>query len=199
MNYFQSIPYHFPPVEDNLISTDLFLTACSTFITFTELLGPVLSRAKNSVLVNINILRERYDLDHTRYSYIHELILNEDSEPDPAIYISLIWLKRAMEFIYHFLLRLTTSTDTTLPQDAYYAYEISLKPYHGFIIRALVYMLINIVPSKESLMDTLVQGAHGGREQLFLDISEYIKRMKDSLRAVDKLLDEYQLVDNRVV
>ena len=199
MNYFQSIPYHFPPVEDNLISTDLFLTACNTFITFTDLLGPVLSRAKDSVMVNINILRERYDLDHTRYSYIHELILDEESEPDPTMYLSLIWLKRAMHFIYHFLLRLTTSTDTTLPQDAYHAYEMSLKPYHGFIIRALVYMLINIAPNKESLIDTLVQGAPGGSEQLFLDITEYIKRMEDNLRAVDKLLDEYQLVDNRVV
>lgn len=199
MNYFQSIQHHFPPVEDNLISTALFLTACNTFITFTDLLGPVLSRAKDSVLVNISILRERYDLDHTKYSYIHELILDEDSEPVPDMYLSLIWLKRAIEFIYHFLLRLTTSTDTTLPQDAYHAYEISLKPYHGFLIRALVYMLINIAPSKENLFDTLVQGAPGGREQLFVDISEYIKKMEDNVRGVDKVLDEYQLVDNRVV
>ena len=60
-------------------------------------------------------------------------------------------------------------------------------------------MLINIAPSKENLFDTLVQGAPGGREQLFVDISEYIKKMEDNLRGVDKVLDEYQLVDNRVV
>ena len=28
-----------------------------------------------------------------------------------------------------------------------------------------------------------------------MDISEYIKQMEDNLRGVDKVLDEYQLVD----
>ncbi|KAI6662021.1 Glycolipid transfer protein-like [Oopsacas minuta] len=200
MNYFQSIPNHFPDIEEGgWIPTDHFLTACNTFITFTDLLGPVLSRAKDSVTVNINILRKRYDRDNTKYMYLHELILDEDSEPDPAIYISLIWLKRAIEFIYIFLKQLTTSTHTSLPQDAYHAYQISLKPYHGFIIRSLVYMLINIAPSKDNLINTLVQGSLGGREQLFLDINEYIKPMATNLRAVDKLLDDNQLVDNTVV
>ena len=200
MTYFKQFENRFQPIEGNSpIPTEQFLSACSTFIVFTDLLGPVLSRAKDSVIWNIKILRQRYECDKTKYAFIHKLILNESSEPDHTVYLSLIWLKRAIEFTYHFLYQLITSNHTSLPQDAYYAYGISLKPYHGFIVRGLVYMLVNIAPSKDNLIDTLIQGDQGGREQLFKDIDEFITPMNTNLSAIDKLLEEHQLIDNTIV
>ena len=200
MNYFKQIENRFESIEENSpIPTAQFLNACSTFIAFTDLLGPVLSRAKDSVVGNINLLRQRYELDTTKYAFIHKLILNKCSEPDPTICLSLIWLKRAVEFIYHFLSQLITSDHTSLPQDAYYAYGLSLKPYHGFIIRGLVYMLVNIAPSKDNLIATLIQGDEGGRGQLFKDIEHYVNSMSTNLTAVNKLLEDHQLFDNTLV
>ena len=200
MNYFKQIEDRFESIEeDSPIQTEQFLRACSTFIAFTDLLGPVLSRAKDSVVGNIRVLRRRYECDTNKYAYMHKLILNDYSQPDGNIYLSIIWLKRAVEFTYHFLSQLITSHHTSLPQDAYYAYGLSLRPYHGFIIRGLVYMLVNIAPSKDTLIETLIQGDEGGREQLFIDIADFIRPMCASLTALNKLLEDLQLFDNTVV
>lgn len=201
MTYFQLLTHRFQPTEeeDSPILTEPFLDACTNFITFSDFLGPVLSRAKENIRGNITPLRERYESDPTLYTSIQQLIYNHTADPDEASVISLIWLKRAVEFVYHFLQKLISSPLTSLPQDAYHAYELSLRPFHGWIVRGLVYMLINIAPSKESLVQTLAQGDPGGRERLFVDIEEFIRPMGSNLAVLNKFLADNQLSDNTVV
>eukprot|EP00920_Eleutheroschizon_duboscqi_P037766 GHVT01090428.1.p1 GENE.GHVT01090428.1~~GHVT01090428.1.p1 ORF type:complete len:135 (-),score=20.58 GHVT01090428.1:247-651(-) len=91
--------------------------------------------------------------------------------------VSLLWMKRALDFILQFLEKLMiTGLEKTSYDNAREAYEFVLKPYHGWLVANIVIVAFNLCPTREQLRERLgFTGVEDSKEkvQKLLDVARY--------------------------
>ncbi|XP_013414096.1 pleckstrin homology domain-containing family A member 8-like [Lingula anatina] len=107
---------------------------------------------------NIRKINEKYKTNPSAFSTLQAIVLYEKSVGQSQLSNSatqaLLWLKRALHFIKEFLGELV-SGEQDLTKAATKAYERSLKPYHGWVVRGVFSLAAKAAPYREEFLKHL--------------------------------------------
>ena len=158
----------FPSViNDELIDTRQFLDASRGIVQFVEFLGTVFSPVKSDINGNITKLAAIYEKSPTDYEHLHNIIKSELELPEGEFHIgtdALLWLTRAIEYIKVFLTLFVQDFDNnqnqkSLEQYFGFAYEATLKKYHGWFVQKIFGLCLKAAPGRDSLLKLLSRSA----------------------------------------
>jgi len=106
-------------------------------------------------------LSRKYSEDPERFAYIEDMIEHEVCTGESTIASdSLLWLKRVLHFIYLFLRRLVIDHERnergeSLLENMRVSYELSLKPYHNWMLQKLFMILCRAAPTRQELINSM--------------------------------------------
>merc|ERR1711998_245181 len=126
------------PLDADGVSTAAFLDACESILPLFDRMGSVFGQVKGDIGGNITKLRKSAAADEANAATLQKLVqVDIDSKKTTksgSATESLLWLKRAFEFIILLLDKLSNTTDE-MKVCANAAYEATLSKFHGWIIR----------------------------------------------------------------
>lgn len=191
MSLFSVAQHRFHLLSDgDQIETNSFLLACSEIVPFFDKLGSTaFSPVKSDINGNIQRLRTKYETDHDKYSTLQSIV---DSEIDEGVHIGkysctlgLLWLKRALEFIYVFL-DTVVSGEHDLVKCANIAYESSLRKYHGWIVKGIFTIAVRAVPYYDPFIQSLKVDTSLRNEEVLEHIQSSLEQLKTNIDEINK-------------
>ncbi|XP_023225548.1 glycolipid transfer protein-like [Centruroides sculpturatus] len=200
--------YRYPEVNaEGKIDLFLFLEASRGIEKFVELLGTAFYPVKNDIHGNIEKLLKIYNMDKEKFKYVNNIVESEiNLEEEEKIGIdALLWLKRALEYIQVFLTCFVEdyqekkNTEDLTP---YFkkAYELKLKPYHGWFVQQLFALCIKVAPFRKDLIKLLGTGMENFNEEIIMnDIEEFLNSLNSNLEIIVAMYDENNLNSTKVV
>lgn len=236
MSYMFHAQHHFqPPSTDDLIETIPFLNASNEVLLIIDYLGPsflksAFQRTRSDIAGNISTIKGKYSRDPVKYHTINGLLEDERVNECSEATVALLWLKRALEFLYHFSLLLlkdegstTGETDKTkgerkdtangtlrdtsnnertdkeeneekeyisMSTITLEAYELSLKPFHNYLLQGLFYLVAYVLPSKEDFLKLLAGNDKSKEQEAIEELSEFTKGLEPNLKIINKIYIE---------
>ncbi|ELT88921.1 hypothetical protein CAPTEDRAFT_199242 [Capitella teleta] len=153
-------------------------------------------------------LERIYITDHEKYSEFRPILQDEiernlTREKNSATN-SLLWLKRALQFIACLLDQIVKDEAKEEPSESIVpfclvAYENALKRYHGWMIQKVFQVLIKVAPRKKDLLRTLANGEECTDSQVVADMEPYVSLLNANINSVHNLLASMNLnFDDRV-
>ncbi|XP_022883773.1 glycolipid transfer protein 3-like [Olea europaea var. sylvestris] len=104
-------------------------------------------------------LEKVYDSDPLTYWDVVEILKKEVSEgrakKGPTCSKAFVWLTRSLDFSVALLKLLVKDTEMSIEQAIEKSYNITLKPWHGWISSAAYKVSLKLVPDTKSLIDIL--------------------------------------------
>lgn len=139
-----------------------FLDVCKLILPVVEHFGSALSIVKSDVGGNINRLESAYKADPEDGKFLYNIVRKEVAAGATLASSSntngLLWLTRAMDFLMAMLQNLADHLDWTLYQAASAAYQVTLKPYHGWIAASAFTVALNLCPGRKTFFSKLGPG-----------------------------------------
>ncbi|XP_013381773.1 pleckstrin homology domain-containing family A member 8 [Lingula anatina] len=141
------------------IPVQTFLQSCKAVVSiFDKLSSTAFAPVKMDISGNIRKINEKYKTNPSAFSTLQAIVLYEKSVGQSQLSNSatqaLLWLKRALHFIKEFLGELV-SGEQDLTKAATKAYERSLKPYHGWVVRGVFSLAAKAAPYREEFLKHL--------------------------------------------
>merc|ERR1711998_197742 len=139
-SFFPSVTAAFNSIElqDGKVPTKAFLDACELVLPLFDRMGSVFGQVKGDIGGNITKLRKSAAADEANAATLQKLVQvdidTKKTTKSGSATESLLWLKRAFEFIILLLDKLSNTTDE-MKVCANAAYEATLSKFHGWIIR----------------------------------------------------------------
>lgn len=161
-SFFGQMKCSFPKLllsDKDDIETRVFLDCCTEVSGFFDKLSTTaFAPVKADFIGNIKKINQKYSTNPEAFETLQKLVAyemskNQHLDPNSATQ-ALLWLKRGLEFIKEFLKEL--KVQTVLSAAGYTAYERSLKPYHGFVVRSVFSLAMRAAPYRTVLLAALV-------------------------------------------
>lgn len=180
-----------------------FLEASANLLDFIALLGVVFTPVHSDISQNIKTLTNASAKKSIKMDSVGDLVCfysKIKSLESETILSALLWLNRALEYIYYFL---------KLFIDDYYngnknpdltplfmkAYKKTLRQHHNLLIQGIVSVCMRAVPSRKVLIQTLLvdktdNDANIGadEEKLFVEMRDYHIRLSSNIDSINNLL-----------
>jgi hypothetical protein len=100
--------------------------------------------------------------------------------------VSMLWAKRAVQFIMTYLELLGTRDDLTAPKCAQLTYETVLMKYHGWFTSKAITAVMSLAPSREDIFSKL-----GLKVDPKTAIKEFVAILHPVIAELQRLLDEH--------
>jgi len=138
-----------------------FLALSHLLLCVLDKIGPTMAVLRLDVQRNIERLQELYLMDPAKYSTLTEIVEKEVKEGTARKVDScaraVLWLARSMDFTIALLQKLEEDTDEqSLAQLVEAAYEVSLKPWHGWISSAACKIALQLIPERKVFTSLLL-------------------------------------------
>eukprot|EP01135_Chromosphaera_perkinsii_P000099 Nk52_evm1s26 gene=Nk52_evmTU1s26 len=186
------------------VPTEDFLKACDGISMIFDVLGSIkFKMLKDDMCGNINRLRGKYESNRSACATLQSIIqleIRENTHQDKkSCTVGLLWLKRALEFILHFvdLVRKLPATESKLGGCAQEAYAKSLKPFHGMIVGGIFSVAVRSVPTREDLFMALSNEKAVGDDVVLFDMEEFVKGLSPVINAIDQYYKQSKLDSNQ--
>eukprot|EP00667_Euglena_gracilis_P016377 EG_transcript_17119 len=143
------------------VRTKEFLLVCQKLVDVLDSLGPAFSLVKNDISKNIGVLDKQYTTNPAKYCDMYGMVLEDARQAgqgDGTCACSLLWLKRAMEFLLRLVANLVSQRSLPMQSAVADAYEKTLRPYHSFAVRMVISGVTRAVPSRQSVEDRIGGG-----------------------------------------
>jgi hypothetical protein len=171
--------------DDNGIATTEFLEAAEAMTTIFDLLGSVaFSPVKSDLLGNIRKLRERQLAAPEESKTLQALVLSELGTNRHRATEGLVWLVRGLDFTAQALRHNISVPADELSSSFRTAYESTLKPHHGFMIRPIFSAAMSATPYRKDFYAKL--GGDPAKAHAALD------ECVDALETRVKILKAFQ-------
>eukprot|EP00296_Roombia_truncata_P008454 JP446939.1.p1 GENE.JP446939.1~~JP446939.1.p1 ORF type:complete len:203 (+),score=82.01 JP446939.1:41-649(+) len=185
-------------LEDGEIPVEVFLSACAEILPIFDRLGMVFKTVKSDIHGNLDKIGKAFKTTHascpTLTKMVQKDIADKNTKKDGLPTVSLLWLKRALEFITLLLGKLS-STDHEVKQCGQEAYDATLVKFHGFIVRKTFGAGMSAVPTKKDFC-----AKFGSDEaQTISEMAEYVKVFSPFLENIQQLYISNQLDDASTV
>jgi len=191
--------YHFEtPINNQSISTDQFLKASQGAVEFVSLCGRVFSPVRCDISGNIEKLTTIYSSEPASY-----LTLDSIVKSGPVGADALLWLTRALDYIYHFLfLFLQDFEEGTKSKNlsSFFesAYESTLKKHHNWFIQKIFQVCLLAVLDRDNFLLLLSNRPllttneliTQTEEAIFADIKTYISGLKQNLEVIQQIFKQ---------
>ena len=96
---------------------------------------------------------------------------------------SLLWLKRAMEFLVQLMANLMGDRSLGMDKAFSASYDKTLKPFHGRAVQWLIYGVTKVLPSRE-----FCEKEFGGGEDIYAPGTEFVDTFAPVLQELDTWL-----------
>lgn len=188
--------------EPSTVETAQFLACCRSVLPVFNVLGAtVFAPIKADIQGNIDKLHEKYETDRVGFAKLLDMVQKEVDEGKNATTgratEALLWLKRALEFILHFLSEIHANRGE-LSDCARRAYGKTLKPHHGWLVQGIFTLAVRAMPSmatfKRELAPSPPDASHPAyAAQLSADCGEYVAALQLVLEAINRFYRERSL------
>ncbi|CAA2984899.1 glycolipid transfer 3-like, partial [Olea europaea subsp. europaea] len=122
-------------------------------------IGPTMAVLRQDIHQNIQRLEKVYDSDPLTYWDVVEILKKEVSEgkakKGPTCSKAFVWLTRSLDFSVALLKLLVKDIEMSIEQAIEESYNITLKPWHGWISSAAYEVSLKLVLDTKSLIDIL--------------------------------------------
>ncbi|RDD41022.1 Pleckstrin homology domain-containing family A member 8 [Trichoplax sp. H2] len=186
---------------DGEIPSQPFLAACTEIISFLDIIGPTaFAPVKIDINGNIKKLQQKFYSKSSAYQTLQLMIMSEVEAKSTTVKNSatdaLLWLKRALEFIYHFLHRFSNG-EQDLVAAANYAYGKALKRFHGWMIRGVFSLACRAIPLRKDLIIALSsingQQTVATENDVIEDIMQYSKSLGSIIDIINNFYKKFNL------
>ncbi|CAK9155265.1 unnamed protein product [Ilex paraguariensis] len=137
-----------------------FLSLCDLIIQVLDKIGPTLTVLRQDIHQNIQRLEKFQESDPALYSNMVEILKKEASEGNARKRTScssaIVWLTRSMDFTVALLQLLVKDFDLNMEQAVQESYNITLKPWHGWICSTAYRVALKLLPDNKTLVSTLM-------------------------------------------
>mmetsp|Transcript_5682 Transcript_5682/g.10875 ORF Transcript_5682/g.10875 Transcript_5682/m.10875 type:complete len:199 (-) Transcript_5682:304-900(-) len=193
----------FPPVNtkwealpmDGDTPSTAFIEAVDAFVPIFDRLGAVFFPVKSDVGGNVEKLKKA--LAAAPADTLQELLKNEKAAKKhtakEAASLALLWLKRALQFIFVLLEKTTGGKDAN--KAAKEAYEVTLMQYHGFMVKKTFQMGLMAAPSTATMLGCLGQDP----TTVHADMKKFVDLSKPHMAKIDAFLRSEGLDDSSKV
>mmetsp|Transcript_1477 Transcript_1477/g.3985 ORF Transcript_1477/g.3985 Transcript_1477/m.3985 type:complete len:202 (+) Transcript_1477:83-688(+) len=142
-------------IVDNKVPAVEFLKAAEEFVPIFDRLGTIFTPVKADVGGNVKKLKDAHAANPV--ATIHELVIAEKAEGKHKLKtsasVALLWFKRAMQFIFTLLQKVSTGLDAN--KAAKEAYAETLAHYHGFMVKKTFEVGLMAAPSSDTMLGCL--------------------------------------------
>ncbi|XP_010247644.1 PREDICTED: glycolipid transfer protein 3 [Nelumbo nucifera] len=151
-----------PGVDPNVayLPTKPFLYTCNLLIQILDKIGPTMAVLRQDIHQNIQRLEKIYELDPSIYSNLIEILKKEAGEgvakKPTSCARALVWLTRSLDFTVNLLEKLAKDVGQNLEQVVEDAYNVSLKPWHGWISSAAYKVALKLIPDNKTFIKLLM-------------------------------------------
>ena len=179
-----------------------FLGASDGVRSFLSSLGPTLfSPVTSDIKGNIDKLNNFFQ-NNPECLTLGQILQKEknlygDSLDGKVASDALLWLSRGLDFVLLFLTLWIQDQASGVKSDDlsnYFrtAYEMTLKPYHSWIVQKVVNVIMAATPSREDILSCLTKDADQtlSEEDIFQDLTLHVKLLRCNIDSVRKLFDE---------
>ncbi|GHJ85409.1 hypothetical protein NliqN6_1811 [Naganishia liquefaciens] len=138
------------------VQTDQFCEAADAVIQFFDLFNnAAFSVVQNDLSSKIAKVRERLAMKPESSRTLEEILIKEKVEGAPFATGALTWLLRSLKFTSLGLRINMANEKEELSTSMTKAYDRTLKPYHGFMIRPLFKLAMNVCPYRAKFYPSL--------------------------------------------
>lgn len=199
--FFSSLPAKFENLELETmdgIPSKQFLECCRAILPFFDTLSATaFAPVKADIGGNIKKLTVKYETDPERFDTLQAIV---ESELNAGIHNasnsatdSLLWLKRAMEFVQHFIAEVSAG-ERSLDVAAGKAYSRSLRRYHGWIVRGVFNLAMRAVPYHKDFLKVLGSlGTEEGERQVTADMAAFAASLGEIVLILNQFYHKYNL------
>ncbi|KAJ5594024.1 uncharacterized protein N7459_000232 [Penicillium hispanicum] len=169
----------------NAISTAEFLEAAEALVSLFDHFGSVaFGPVKSDLVGNIDKVRNRMTAAPAESATLQDLVLNELKTGKHTATEGLLWLVRGLDFTCKGLEHNLENGSAELSVSFTTAYEDSLKPYHGWVVKKIFGAAMSATPYRKNFYKKL-----GDDDSKVL---ESMKKEVDALKNVVGILQEFQ-------
>uniref|UniRef100_A0A1E1X5N6 Putative glycolipid transfer protein n=1 Tax=Amblyomma aureolatum TaxID=187763 RepID=A0A1E1X5N6_9ACAR len=188
--------------SESTIETAVFLDCCRSVIPVFNVLGAtVFAPIKADIQGNIDKLSDKYSTDTAGFAKLLDMLQKEVDEGRNATsgraIESLLWLKRALDFILQFLTEIHSGNEN-LADCASKAYGRTLKQYHNWFVQKVFAVAVRAVPSMKSFRRDLAPSPSDAShpdysKQLYADCGEYVIALRSVLETINQFYKQRNL------
>ncbi|XP_038724918.1 glycolipid transfer protein 3-like isoform X2 [Tripterygium wilfordii] len=189
-----------PPDGDNYdsaqIPTKSFLCICNLILQVLDKIGPTMAVLRQDIYQNIQRIEVLCESDSAVNSNLVEMLKKETSEGTAkkgnTSSKAFVWLTRTLDFTVALLLRLSKDPGQNMEQAVEESYNITLKPWHGWISSAAFKVALKLVPDRKTFFDILM-AKDESYKTLTEDIQNYVTFLAPMLEHIHSTLRFYDL------
>lgn len=193
-----SVLAKFKPVDH--AATDIpikpFLSICNLILQFLDKVGPTMTVMRQDIHQNIQRLDSMYESDPSLYSNMVEILKKETNEGNARKLTScsraILWLTRSLDFTVSLLQKSKEEPKLSLEQAVEDAYNLTLKPWHGWISSAAFKIALKLVPDSETFAN-LLTAKDEKNNTLEEEINSFISQLSPFLEDIHSILRLYRL------
>lgn len=185
------------PIQNSVhIPIKPFLSLCNLLIQVLDKIGPTMAVMRQDIHQNIERLEKFHESDPSIYWDVVEILKKEVNEgkakKGPSCSKAFVWLTRSLDFALALLELLVKDFGRNLEQAVEESYNITLKPWHGWISSAAYKVALKLVPDSQTLINILkVKGEDN--DVLKKDIQNLISLLIPVLEQNKDILRAYEL------
>ncbi|XP_022753656.1 glycolipid transfer protein 3-like isoform X2 [Durio zibethinus] len=178
------------------IPTKPFLHVCTLILQVLDKIGPTMAVLRQDIHQNMQRLEILWESDPAKYSNLIEMLKKEDSEGNrrkgTSCSRAFLWLIRSMDFMVALLQRLVKDPEQNIEQAVEESYNITLKPWHGWISSAAFKVALKLVPDNKTFISLLLTKDQN-YDNLKEDMQTLISLLVPLLEEIHSILRFYRL------
>jgi len=171
-------------VTDTGIDTKSFLEASRNLTKVFDLWGrsPIFYFAENDLKGDIDVVEGRYLQNPAAADTLETMMMNIVDDEDESSRQGLIRLLRTLSFS---CTAFRIAFDEPNMEPYYFfklAYEVTLREHHSFVMRGVVALALNALPTREWFFETMAEGAP--IEELYVVMSKHFESLAGFLQRM---------------
>ncbi|XP_010510004.1 PREDICTED: glycolipid transfer protein 3 isoform X1 [Camelina sativa] len=182
----------------NIINLPLkpLLSFCKLIVQVLDKIGPTMAVLRQDIDQNIQRLEKMWESDPLLYSNLAEILRQEakegSSRKPKSCSRAALWLTRAMDFTLALLQRLVKDMSQNMEQAIEESYNLTIKPWHGWISSAAFKVALKLVPNNSTFIDVLA-GKDETHQMVQDDITSLISLLLPLLNQLHSILELYEV------
>ncbi|KAK6940000.1 Glycolipid transfer protein domain [Dillenia turbinata] len=136
------------------------LSVCRLIIQLLDKIGPTMAVLRQDIYQNIQRIEKLYETDPTVYSTLVETLKKEVNEGSArkgnSCSKAILWLTRSVDFAVALLQILVKDPEKNMEQAVEESYNITLRPWHGWISAAAYKVALKLVPDNKEFIHLLM-------------------------------------------
>ncbi|XP_021898656.1 glycolipid transfer protein 3 [Carica papaya] len=182
--------------DGDFVPAKPFLDVCNLILQILDKIGPTMTVLRQDINQNIQRLEKFCESDPPLFSNLVEILKKERDEGNARQVNScsraFVWLTRSMDFTVTLLQSLTKDPGKNMEQAVEESYNITLKPWHGWISAAAFKVALKLVPDNKTFISLLTE-KDDNYEIIKEDIETLISLLLPLLEEIHSIMELHGL------